>query len=56
MVRGTWKATIPDQEGVLSGTLNFPVDDDPVDILETSETKRAAVLPCCMSPPPPSDP
>jgi hypothetical protein len=35
MVRGTWKATIRDQEGVLSGTLDIPVADDPVDILET---------------------
>ncbi len=34
MVRGTWKATIRDQEGVLSGTLDIPVADDPVDVLE----------------------
>ena len=34
ILRGTWKATIRDQEGVLSGTLDIPVADDPVDILE----------------------
>jgi hypothetical protein len=33
MLRGTWKATIRDQEGVLSGTLNIPVADEPVDVL-----------------------
>jgi hypothetical protein len=33
MVRGTWKATIRDQEGVLSGTFDIPVADDPVDVL-----------------------
>jgi hypothetical protein len=34
MVRSTWKATIRDQEGMLSGTLDIPVADDPVDVLE----------------------
>jgi hypothetical protein len=32
-LRGTWKATIRDQEGVLSGTLDIPVADEPVDVL-----------------------
>ncbi len=34
IVRGTWKATIRDQEGVLGGTLDVPVANDPVDVLE----------------------
>lgn len=34
MLHGTWKATIRDQEGVLRGTLDIPVADDPVDVLE----------------------
>jgi hypothetical protein len=34
MLRGTWKATIRDQEGVLSGTLDVPVADQPVDVPE----------------------
>jgi hypothetical protein len=34
IVRGTWKATIRDQEGMLSGALAIPVADDPVNILE----------------------
>jgi hypothetical protein len=34
IIRGTWKATIRDQEGLLSGTFDIRVADDPVDILE----------------------
>jgi hypothetical protein len=34
IMHGTWKATIRDQEGVLSGTLDIPVADDPVNIPE----------------------
>lgn len=34
VLRGMWKATIRDQEGVLSGTLEIPVADEPVDVLE----------------------
>jgi hypothetical protein len=32
ILRGIWKATVPDVEGVLSGTVDVPVTDDPVDI------------------------
>lgn len=32
ILRGTWKATVPDVEGVLSGTVDVPVAEDPVDI------------------------
>ena len=34
VLRGTWKGTIRDQEGLLSGTLDIPVADEPVDVLE----------------------
>lgn len=33
VLRGTWKATIRDQEGVLSGPLEIPVANEAVDIL-----------------------
>ncbi len=32
VLHGTWKATIRDQEGVLTGTLDIPIADEPVDI------------------------
>jgi hypothetical protein len=33
MLRGTWTATIRDQGGVLSGTLDIPIADEAVDVL-----------------------
>ena len=32
LLHGSWKATVPDVEGVLTGTFEVPVAEDPVDV------------------------
>jgi hypothetical protein len=33
-LHGTWKATIPDVHGVIRGTLEVPIREDPVELRE----------------------
>lgn len=40
VLRGTWKATMPDVDGVLSGTLEVPVADEPVTIGAVLSVRR----------------
>jgi hypothetical protein len=39
ILHGTWKATVPDVYGVLTGTLDVPVEAAPVDIRDLLENK-----------------
>lgn len=39
VLRGTWKATVPDVYGVLTGTIDVPVNADPVDLRHLLENK-----------------
>jgi len=37
---GTWTATVRDIDGVLTGTIDVPVDNEPVDVLKLLTTQR----------------
>ena len=42
ILHGTWKATVPEVHGVMRGTLDVPVQDEPVDLRDLLDNKPEA--------------
>ncbi len=42
LLRGTWHATVPDVDGVLTGTIDVPVAEEPVDPIDVLESRGEA--------------
>jgi hypothetical protein len=41
VLHSTWRATVRDVDGVLKGTINVPVADQPVDVVALLTTERS---------------